>query len=580
MSVINHADRHNDEAAEIVALATFVGANPHIAHGETYANLEDRLDWETIAHVLSTDKPNSTLWIGRRIYETDTGRTRQSSEGGGWELREDPNIFRLVDTGRVGINKLSPELTLHVREAGSTAEPAVGSAEVARFVRTGTSGALCTVSLVGGSAGGARLIMGTSESLSESGLDFDAASSELGLLTNGTKKIAIRGDGGTVIRRDGTGSMPDLGGATVLGLVRNGDPGHHANVVIASGATGASSILFGTVASPQRGMIRYHQDTDMMAIWTDGAEAIQIHSNSRTLIRRDGLGSIPTWETDETLRVQRNTDTSSNVSMGLVSGASGNSRIRFGATSGTGSRGLISYSAATDSFIFQTAGSTAMEIFGTGKTEVSASAGGGSSPAFSPASAFRVRRNADAGNSCNIEIMGGSTGTASILFAHATVLDHGRIDMIHTSDVMRAQIDSVSGWTLTKHATLAPEVRMQGVWDHTEAGSANVIVNSGGWVRRATSALKYKTVIAPVEVADCWGLIAAGQGAVTYQHQADPPGHHRMGLIADDIAAAYPLAGEYNGIEVENYDFRSVLAATVTALRDVKARLEMLEGTA
>lgn len=100
------------------------------------------------------------------------------------------------------------------------------------------------------------------------------------------------------------------------------------------------------------------------------------------------------------------------------------------------------------------------------------------------------------------------------------------------------------------------------VYNVTTGSAANVNVASGGLMARSTSAAKYKTNI---ETAD-W-LADIDLRPVEFDSLTDP-GRHQVGFIADEVAEALPVAADLNDDgEVENYDFRAVLAVLAAKIR-------------
>lgn len=109
------------------------------------------------------------------------------------------------------------------------------------------------------------------------------------------------------------------------------------------------------------------------------------------------------------------------------------------------------------------------------------------------------------------------------------------------------------------------------IYDNTTASAANVYCSTTqpGRMLRSTSAAKYKTNIqdASDKLADI------DLRPVEWDSLTDDI--HQFGFIADDIAAVLPEAGDYDTDgEVENYDFRAVLAvlaAKVNRLEEAAA---------
>ena len=110
----------------------------------------------------------------------------------------------------------------------------------------------------------------------------------------------------------------------------------------------------------------------------------------------------------------------------------------------------------------------------------------------------------------------------------------------------------------------------QRVYTETTADAVNVTVNSGGTIRRSTSAAKYKTNI---ETA-AW-LADVPLRPVEYDSLLDDRRHY-FGLVADDVAAALPDAGTYHDGEVENYDQRAVIAVLAAKINRLE---EAARGT-
>ena len=116
----------------------------------------------------------------------------------------------------------------------------------------------------------------------------------------------------------------------------------------------------------------------------------------------------------------------------------------------------------------------------------------------------------------------------------------------------------------------ATQLVVPNVYSDSIAGTANVLVESNGRLRRATSALKYKENVYDVP----W---LADISLRPVEFNAKNGGAHFFGFIADEIAAQLPDAGEYNEDgEVENFDTRAVMAILAAKIN----RMEALLGAA
>lgn len=103
------------------------------------------------------------------------------------------------------------------------------------------------------------------------------------------------------------------------------------------------------------------------------------------------------------------------------------------------------------------------------------------------------------------------------------------------------------------------------VYSVTTATAANMTIDSGGQIRRSTSALKYKT--------DVKSLTSVPYlRAVSYTSKIDGGTHY--GLIADEVADVLPDAAVYGPDgEVEDYDTKALIGYLL-------ARINRLEGAA
>jgi hypothetical protein len=125
-------------------------------------------------------------------------------------------------------------------------------------------------------------------------------------------------------------------------------------------------------------------------------------------------------------------------------------------------------------------------------------------------------------------------------------------------------------------------VRSQTMYaDVTGTGSANVVVESDGRVRRVTSSRRYKTAIEPLR--DWRWLLDL---APVYFDDKQTPGTRRNGgLLAEDVAAHGPRAYErpiFAGLDrdaqPDDVAYTQLLAPMIVALQELSARLDALEG--
>ena len=121
-------------------------------------------------------------------------------------------------------------------------------------------------------------------------------------------------------------------------------------------------------------------------------------------------------------------------------------------------------------------------------------------------------------------------------------------------------------------------VRADDIYSITTASAANVFIDSGGIMRRSTSLETYKNIhgeiIAYRKVLDLKPI------AFTSKLEADDPNRVFYGfgaLHTNSIDPAFSTYGDKG--EVNNYDTRAILAATVALVQEQESRIEMLEDT-
>jgi hypothetical protein len=108
-------------------------------------------------------------------------------------------------------------------------------------------------------------------------------------------------------------------------------------------------------------------------------------------------------------------------------------------------------------------------------------------------------------------------------------------------------------------------------YSNTTTQGANAYIATNGAMCRSTSALKYKDNVLSAE----W-LSDVPLRPVGYNAKQDGSLHY--GLIADEIAAALPAAGEYGEDgEIENFDTRAVMAVMAAKINRLEKQLTRLE---
>jgi hypothetical protein len=108
-------------------------------------------------------------------------------------------------------------------------------------------------------------------------------------------------------------------------------------------------------------------------------------------------------------------------------------------------------------------------------------------------------------------------------------------------------------------------VYLPGAYALTTSDAVNVRITSGGFLKRSTSARKYKRRInynvdylADLELKP-----------VKFYAPGDKKWY--LGFIADDLAEEHPLIGEFEDGEIENYDIRAVVAVLAAKVKRLES---------
>lgn len=172
------------------------------------------------------------------------------------------------------------------------------------------------------------------------------------------------------------------------------------------------------------------------------------------------------------------------------------------------------------------------------------------------------------------------TDWVPLILADGTVAMTGPLDL-DSQDLNNARIIRSSAFEVEVFVGGFQAMRMQGaggllgmqnVFDSTDGAAENVNVNSNGFLRRSTSARRYKS-----DIRDATDLVDIVLQPVTFHH--DESGQDYLGFIADDIADQLPIAGVFHDGLIENYDQRAVIAILAAKVNSLTERLDRLEGT-
>jgi hypothetical protein len=158
-------------------------------------------------------------------------------------------------------------------------------------------------------------------------------------------------------------------------------------------------------------------------------------------------------------------------------------------------------------------------------------------------------------------ILSGAGGVSTPAFAFVGDEDTG----IYRggANVFAVAVGGVSELQLSNAQFIVPNV-----YNDSVAGTANILVESSGRIRRATSALKYKT-----NVVDAAWLADIDLRPVEFD--AKYGDGHFYGFIADEIAGVLPDAGEYGPDGIENYDSRAVLAVLAAKVNRLEREMAL-----
>ena len=217
-----------------------------------------------------------------------------------------------------------------------------------------------------------------------------------------------------------------------------------------------------------------------------------------------------------------------------------------------------------------------------GTLGVSGVATHGSDIAFSVNGILR-RDTSDGSDAGSVVMTGGgaaalgdhSRGAAAWAFGneHGSQAGHVIVELGNVSGAY-LQLTGGSGATWLKILGADGKTDMQGVYDETDAGAANVFVATDGSLRRSTSSARYKTNIEPLKD---WRFLL---DLVPVTFNAKGSGEAHMGLTAENVAEVEPrLAVLDVAGRPDEVAYTHLTAPMVKAIQALHQQLENAHGT-
>lgn len=161
-------------------------------------------------------------------------------------------------------------------------------------------------------------------------------------------------------------------------------------------------------------------------------------------------------------------------------------------------------------------------------------------------------------------------------------LDADTLDGINSGGFLRSNVaDTASGaLTFTNTFRLTGTFDAEGVYNSTTASAVNVNVASSGAMRRSTSAAKYKRDVELLDAAH--GDLIYEIDPIWYRSrcESDPADWSYYGVLADQVhELGLPQLVHYSEAgEVEGLAYDRLVPFLIHAVRDLKARLDVLEN--
>jgi hypothetical protein len=226
-----------------------------------------------------------------------------------------------------------------------------------------------------------------------------------------------------------------------------------AGINITGGTTGGSFLVFGTSASRLQGLINYSHTADEFQLYTNGSQQAVLDSSGQLGINEtapesllhvtEGAGTLTEAPgASDLITIQNNSAAGNSAGINISAGTTGESFIVFGDTADR-NPGVITYSHTSDEMQFFTNNAQQAVIDSSGHlgigtttpdTAVHIVDGEGSLPAINAADLLVVQNNNDAADIAGINISGGTTGGAFVVFGDSGTRFNGLINYDNNND--------------------------------------------------------------------------------------------------------------------------------------------------
>ena len=440
------------------------------------------------------------------------------------------------NSGNVGVGTASPSAPLHVN---------AGTTNNALFVDSSDS----EVSIgLAASDGAVRLLQ---------------SSGGLVIRTGGNANAFGTGDNER-LRIDSSGNV-GIGTTTLPGLFSVHESASSANYInITNGATGASSWSNGMLLGP-------NSSGDAL-VWQNENAALRFGTNNTDRMRIDNSGNVGIGTNSPQKFVHVSGAGSSNVVTARIQQSTtntptdGGALLELGGTRSDGTYGFYggikggrrnNASDNTGYLAFFSDNNDGQSLAERARIDNSGRLLVGTTSYSSAATVVLQGNSSNSGEDAVLRLNRGGTPGANADLGFISFGDNAG----NLGASIRSANSSSSSWgtndypgNLTFHTTAdggsSPTERMkisydgsfrvQGVYDNTVSSSANVHVDSGGLIRRATSSAKYKTNIETIE--DSYADALLNCRPVWYQStcEGDNPDHGWWGFIAEEVAEIDP----------------------------------------
>lgn len=140
------------------------------------------------------------------------------------------------------------------------------------------------------------------------------------------------------------------------------------------------------------------------------------------------------------------------------------------------------------------------------------------------------------------------------------------------------RIEIVTGGSL-RAAWTTTAVTFPQAFSLTTGNAENVNVDSGGILRRSTSALRYKHHVKDYPLSKALNLVSTLR-PISYQHKMDEDKKDHLGFIAEEVALIEPMLVTYLELDGEllpdAIEYARITVALVSVVKDLMARVESL----